>query len=62
VFRAWKNVAISCSPTLRKAVEAMGGDLSLVAEFPDRAPVLFSGMADDHPRLKPAGQKSRTRT
>ena len=25
--------------TLRKTVEAMGGNLSLVAEFPDRAPV-----------------------
>src|SRR5271157_3387310 len=26
--------------TLRKAVEAMGGTLSLVAEFPDRRPVV----------------------
>ena len=30
--------------TLRKAVEAMGGNLSLVAEFPDRAPVVLSGI------------------
>ena len=27
--------------TLRKTVEAMGGSLSLVAEFPDRAPVVL---------------------
>jgi hypothetical protein len=31
--------------TLRKAVEAMGGNLSLVAEFPDREPVVLSGIA-----------------
>jgi DNA-binding XRE family transcriptional regulator len=33
--------------TLRKTVEAMGGSLSLVAEFPDRAPVFLSGISDD---------------
>src|SRR5258708_26473706 len=31
--------------TLRKSVEAMGGRLSLVAEFPDRDPVVLSGIA-----------------
>ena len=35
--------------TLRKTVQAMGGRLSLVAEFPDRAPVVLSGIADDKP-------------
>jgi len=33
--------------TLRKTVEAMGGNLSLVAEFPDRPPVVLSGIAGD---------------
>src|SRR5665811_1322595 len=33
--------------TLRKTVEAMGGSLSLVAEFPDRAPVVLSGIGAD---------------
>ncbi|MCC6264094.1 MAG: XRE family transcriptional regulator [Bryobacterales bacterium] len=33
--------------TLRKTVEAMGGNLSLVAEFPDRAPVVLVGIAED---------------
>src|SRR5438034_4825796 len=32
--------------TLRKTVEALGGHLALVAEFPDRQPVLLSGIAD----------------
>jgi DNA-binding XRE family transcriptional regulator len=32
--------------TLRKTVQAMGGNLSLVAEFPDRAPVVLSGIAE----------------
>ena len=38
--------------TLRKTVEAMGGNLSLVAEFPDRAPVVLSGIAEDDPKPK----------
>jgi len=33
--------------TLRKTVEAMGGNLSLIAQFPDRAPVVLSGIAED---------------
>ena len=43
--------------TLRKTVKAMGGNLSLVAEFPDRAPVVLSGIAEDDPRLKPARRR-----
>jgi transcriptional regulator with XRE-family HTH domain len=31
--------------TLRSYVEAMGGSLSLVAEFPDRQPIILSGLA-----------------
>jgi DNA-binding XRE family transcriptional regulator len=42
--------------TLRKTVQAMGGNLSLVAEFPDRAPVVLSGISDDEPK-KPGGRK-----
>src|SRR3990170_127812 len=38
--------------TLRKTVEAMGGSLSLVAKFPDRAPVVLSGIADNAPAGK----------
>ena len=33
--------------TLRKSVEAMGGSLSLIVEFPDRAPVILSGIGED---------------
>lgn len=36
--------------TLRKTVEAMGGNLTLVAKFPDRAPVVLSGIAEGDPR------------
>jgi hypothetical protein len=32
--------------TLRDFVHAMGGQLSLVVEFPDRKPVILSGIAD----------------
>ena len=41
--------------TLRKTVQAMGGNLSLVAEFPDRAPVVLSGIAEDNPAPKLTG-------
>jgi transcriptional regulator with XRE-family HTH domain len=43
--------------TLRKTVEAMGGNLSLVAEFPDRAPVVLSGIAEDDPRPDPRNKR-----
>ena len=32
--------------TLRRSVEAMGGELTLVAKFPDRAPVAITGFSD----------------
>jgi DNA-binding XRE family transcriptional regulator len=31
--------------TLRRSVEALGGKLSLIAEFPDRPPVILTGIA-----------------
>ena len=41
--------------TLRGYVEAMGGKLSLVAEFPDRPPIALSGIAaldkEDPPKV-----------
>jgi transcriptional regulator with XRE-family HTH domain len=43
--------------TLRKTVEAMGGNLSLVAEFPDRAPVVLSGIAEDDPSSGPVERR-----
>jgi DNA-binding XRE family transcriptional regulator len=39
--------------TLRKTVQVMGGNLSLVAEFPDRAPVVLSGIAEAGAEAKP---------
>src|SRR5881227_299767 len=43
--------------TLRKTVQAMGGKLSLVAEFPDRAPVVLSGIAEVGAEAKPTRRK-----
>jgi transcriptional regulator with XRE-family HTH domain len=43
--------------TLPKTVEAMGGSLSLVAEFPNRPPVLLSGITEDHASGKPRARK-----
>jgi hypothetical protein len=37
--------------TLRKTVKAIGGDVRIVAEFPDRAPVVLSELSkEDRPR------------
>ncbi len=38
--------------TLRKTVKAMGGDVHIVAQFPDRSPVLLSHLAEEYPRRK----------
>jgi transcriptional regulator with XRE-family HTH domain len=48
--------------TLRKSVKALGGKLSLVAEFPDRAPVVLSGIAEEEadPTPKPNGRKRQS--
>ncbi len=39
--------------TLRSYVEAMGGKLRLIAEFPDRRPVTISGLNSLGPEEKP---------
>lgn len=42
--------------TLRSYVKAMGGNLSLVAEFPNGNPVVLSGIAEAGPKnTKPSG-------
>src|SRR4051812_47660343 len=46
--------------TLRKSVEAMGGNLSLVAEFPDRDPVVLSGISATEADPKPLRRKQAT--
>jgi len=38
--------------TLRKTVKAMGGDVRIIAEFPDRAPVTLSEISDAAPPRK----------
>jgi transcriptional regulator with XRE-family HTH domain len=44
--------------TLRKTVEAMGGNLSLVAEFPDRPPIVLAGISDNDTSPSPRKRKS----
>jgi DNA-binding XRE family transcriptional regulator len=47
--------------TLRRSIEAMGGKLSLIAEFPDREPVMLAGIAalDVRASLQPVGSPSK---
>jgi transcriptional regulator with XRE-family HTH domain len=40
--------------TLRKTVKAMGGNVRILAEFPDRAPVLLSELSEEDPPRKPS--------
>jgi DNA-binding XRE family transcriptional regulator len=43
--------------TLRKTVEAMGGSLSIIAQFPDREPVMLTGIAAMDTKPKPTSHK-----
>jgi DNA-binding XRE family transcriptional regulator len=45
--------------TLRKTVKAMGGDVRILAQFPDRAPVLLLELSGDHPARKPSRRPAR---
>lgn len=47
--------------TLRRSVQTMGGKLSLVAEFPDRAPVTLSGIAATGSAPPPHGKEHASR-
>lgn len=47
--------------TLRKAVSAMGGRLSLVVEFSDRPPIVLSGIATPSSK-KRIGSRRRSKT
>lgn len=45
VSRSEKRADIHLS-TLKRSVEALGGTLTLIAQFPDRPPVKLTGFAD----------------
>jgi transcriptional regulator with XRE-family HTH domain len=45
--------------TLRKTVKAMGGDVRIVAQFPDRAPVLLSDLSQDDRSRKASRRRAR---
>jgi DNA-binding XRE family transcriptional regulator len=47
--------------TLRNYVEGVGGKLSLVVEFPDRAPVVLTGFGEERVGTKPWKQTARRR-
>src|SRR5438270_13642375 len=44
--------------TLRKTIKAMGGDVRIVAEFPDRAPVVLSKLSDQERRHKSSRKRA----
>lgn len=48
--------------TLRSYIEAMGGQLSLIAEFPDREPVTLSGLSTVETTPRPTLRRRRKRT
>jgi hypothetical protein len=56
VSRLEKRTDILIS-TLFRYIEALGAKLSLVAKFPDRDPVILSGVAEDNPDPKPIRRK-----
>ena len=46
--------------TLRSYVEAMGGHLSLIAEFPDRDPVILTGITSMETELPDTHRRSQS--
>jgi transcriptional regulator with XRE-family HTH domain len=46
--------------TLRKTVKAMGGDVRIVAEFPDRAQVVLSYLSELDPPRKSSRKRAHT--
>jgi transcriptional regulator with XRE-family HTH domain len=47
--------------TLRKTVRAMGGDVRIFAEFPDRAPIVLAELPADKAPRKSSGKRVRER-
>ena len=45
--------------TLRKTVKAMGGDVRIVAEFRDRAPVVLSDLSEEASPRKPSRKRAQ---
>src|SRR5438046_8039590 len=45
--------------TLRKTVKAMGGNVRIIAEFPDRAPIVLSELSEDAPPRKSSRKRAR---
>ena len=45
--------------TLRKTVKAMGGEVRIVAEFPDRAPVVLAELSENVPPRKASQKHAR---
>ncbi len=46
--------------TLRRYVEAMGGTLDLIVQFPDRNPVFLSGLFDEEPDHAPKKHRKKS--
>lgn len=47
--------------TLRKTVKAMGGDVRIIAEFPDRAPVVMARLSEVNSRRKSSRKRANRR-
>jgi|GraSoiStandDraft_29_1057270.scaffolds.fasta_scaffold94405_2 hypothetical protein len=47
--------------TLRSYIAALGGRLSLIAEFPDHEPVVLSGIADQDAKLVTSKSRKRAK-
>ena len=47
--------------TLRKTIKAMGGDVRIIAEFPDRAPVVLIRLLEERIPRKPTRNRANRR-
>jgi transcriptional regulator with XRE-family HTH domain len=47
--------------TLRKTVKAMGGDVRIIAVFPDRPPIVLSDLSEDQSSRRPSRRHAHPR-
>ena len=47
--------------TLRKTVKAMGGDVRIIAEFPDRATIVLAELSEDDSQRSSSGNRAKRR-
>ena len=58
-FRGLRSAAICCFRRCEKRSRRWAGEVRIIAEFPDRAPVVLSELSEDEPLRKSSRRRTR---